>query len=171
MKVRKLLLVFVLIGILTSAMDIVFLRIAFPVILGENSGERNYSARLAYDYLRDHISAEDITQNNPMVVLDRPSGMYGTHQMVISDRTGYGVPSDAFDKLKNEVGVLFTDEHAADWQFVDRLCREHSIDVLIINDTDPVWDSLPILQTQRTALYENAHYALFPCGDYAHNTN
>jgi hypothetical protein len=166
-KTKKLLLAFVSIGILTSAMDIVFLRIAFPVILGEDTGRRSYAARLAYDYLRDHIPADIITQNNPLDVADRPSGLYGTHQMVVSDRTAYGVPADAFEKLTNEVGVLFTNGNASNWQVTDRLCQQYSIDVLIFKDTDPVWDNLTVLKKQRPALYENTHYAILACGDYA----
>jgi hypothetical protein len=168
-KVRRLLLALVSIGLLTTTMDAVILRTAWPVLMGKVEGQRSYSARLAYDYLRDHIPAEVITQNNPLVVMDRPSGMYGVHQMVVSDHTAYGIPLDAFNKLKNEVGVLFTDQHVPDWQSTDRICKDYSIGVLIINDTDPVWDSLAMLKKQRTALYENAHYALFACGGYARN--
>ena len=87
---------------------------------GTEIGQRSYSAHLAYDYLRDHIPADVITQNNPLTVLDRPSGLYGTHQMVISDRTAYGVPLDVFEKLADEVGVLFTNENVTNWQLTDQ---------------------------------------------------
>ncbi len=168
-KTRNLLLVLVSIGILTSTMDVVSLRIGYPVILGEEAGKRSYSAHLAYDYLRDNIPADVITQNNPLDVADRPSGLYGTHQMVISDRTAFGFPLDVFGKLTDEIGVLFTNENITDWQLTDRICREHSIDVLTIKDTDPVWSSLAVLKAQRPALYENAHYAVFACGNYSQN--
>jgi hypothetical protein len=148
-------------------MDVVSLRIGYPVILGEEAGKRSYSAHLAYDYLRDHIPANVITQNNPLDVADRPSGLYGMHQMVISDRTAYGFPLDVFEKLTDAVGVLFTNENVTNWQMTDKLCRQYLIDVLIIKDTDPVWNSLAILKTQRPPLYENTHYILFACGDYA----
>ena len=59
-------------------------------------------------------------------------------------------------KLEDEVKILFTNENVTDWQLTDRICREHSIDVLIIKDTDPIWSSLARLKTQRPALYENA---------------
>jgi hypothetical protein len=89
--------------------------------------------------------------------------------MVISDRTAYGFSLDVFEKLTDEIGVLFTNKNITNWQLTDRICREHSIDILIIKDTDPVWSSLAILRTQRPALYENTYYALFACGDYAQN--
>jgi hypothetical protein len=168
-KVRRLLVALVSIGLLTSIMDAVILRSAWPVLMGKEEGQRSYSAHLAYDYLRDNVPAGVITQNNPLDVMDRPSGLYGTHQMVVADRTGYGVPLDGFQELRNEVGVLFTNGHATNWQLTDRICQEHSIDVLIIKDTDPIWSSLAVLKAQRPPLYENGYYALFACGDYAQN--
>jgi len=88
---------------------------------------------------------------------------------VISDITAYGVPLNAYYKLVDEVGALFTNENTTNWQLADRICREHLIDVLIINDSDPLWSSLATLKAQRPALYENTHYAIFACGNYAHN--
>jgi hypothetical protein len=164
---KNTLLTLISIGILTSTMDVILLRIGFPVILGETVCKQSYSARLAYDYLRDHIPAGVIAQNNPLDSFDRPSGLYGTHQMVISDRTAYGVPLDVFEKLADGVGVLFTKKNITNWQMTDRLCQQYSIDLLIIKDTDPIWSSLTILKAQRPPLYENTHYALFACGDYA----
>jgi hypothetical protein len=166
-KTRKLLLGLISIGILTSTLDIVSLRIGYPLILGKETGRQSYAARLAYDYLRDRVPADIITQNNPLEVADRPSGLYGTHQMVASDRTAYGSPMGIFEKLTNEIGVLFTDKNLTDWQLTDTLCQQYSIDILIFKDTDPIWSSLAILKTQRPALYENSHYAIFACGDYA----
>jgi hypothetical protein len=139
------------------------------MMTGEEATQRYYSARLAYEYLRDHTPNNVITQNNPIGVLnpDRPSGLYGTNQMVISDRTAYGIPEDKYSELVDQVEVLFTYKNETDWQFIDDICREHSIGVLIINDTDPIWYRLAALRDQRPALYENTHYALFACGDYA----
>ena len=92
--------------------------------------------------MRDHIPEDIITQNNPLNSVDRPSGLYGTHQMVIADRTAYGVPLDALYKYVNEIGALFTARNIPNWQFVDHICQRYSIDLLIVNDADPIWDSL-----------------------------
>ena len=165
-KNRNLLLVFLSIGILTSVMDAVLLRTAWPVMTGVDVTRKYYSARLAYGYLRDNIPADAITQNNPLNYVDRPSGLYGTHQMVIADRTSYGVPLDVFYKLADEVGKLFTNNNITDWKLTDSICQEYSIDILIIEDTDPIWDNITALKTQRQPLYENTHYAIFACGDY-----
>jgi len=168
-KISRFLRMLITVGILTTIMNAVFLRIYQPVLARPAIGQRDYSARRAYDYLRDHVSTDVIAQNNPTNFYDGPSGLYGTHQMVISDLTAYGVPLDGFYKLVNEVGVLFTTENMTNWQLTDRICQEHSIDVLIIKDSDPLWSSLAILKAQRPALYENTHYAIFACGNYAQN--
>ena len=75
------------IGVLTSALEAVNLRawsilvdrnmVGFPNDLSPdtNLGERTYSARLAYDFIHDHIPEEMIIQNNPLTVLDRPGGL------------------------------------------------------------------------------------------------
>ncbi|MCJ7434922.1 MAG: hypothetical protein MUO77_15680, partial [Anaerolineales bacterium] len=165
-KTRTFLRVLIAIGILTSTLDILSIRLAWPVQAGQTIGQRSYSARLTYDYLRDHIPANVITQNNPTDILERPSGLYGTHQMVISDRTAYGVPADVFQKVVNEIKVLFINRNVTNWQLIDKLCQQYSIDVLIIKDTDPIWSSLATLKKQRPALYENVHYDLFACGNY-----
>ena len=164
-KTKRLIFVFMMIGSLTSVMDAVLLRTAWPMMTGVETTRKYYSARLAYDYLRDHVPSDIITQNNPLNYVDRPSGLYGTHQMVISDRTAYGVPFDQFNTLVDEVGVLFTAKNPSDWQLVDDICRTHSIDLLIFENTDPIWASIPFLETQRTPLYQNPSYALFACGD------
>lgn len=164
-KNRNLLLVFLSIGILTSVMDSVLLRTAWPVMTGVEVTRKYYSARLTYDYLRENIPANVITQNNPLNYIDRPSGLYGTHQMVIADRTSYGVPLDVFNKLVDEVSPIFINRNVNNWQFIDRVCRKHSIEILILENSDPIWESFAILRGQRLALYENAHYALFACGD------
>jgi len=168
-----------IIGFLTTALEITSLRtwtmlidmsvVGFPNELSVDTslGKRTYSARLAYDYLRDLLPAYVITQNNPLETLDRPAGLYGTHQMVIADRTAYGIPADVFNNLVKEVGAIFINRNITSWQSIDKLCQRHSIDVLIIKDTDLVWGAMRVLKTQRAPLYENTYYAIFTCGNYS----
>ena len=133
---------------------------------GKVETQRYYSARLAFDYLRGHLPAQAITQNNPQNFLDRGAGLYGSRQMVVADRTALGIQKADFEGLVVKVGNMFRNIHTLDWQPIDAICQEYSIDTLIIQDTDPVWWNLPILKLQRSALYENAHYALFACGRF-----
>jgi hypothetical protein len=164
-KNRKLILVFMVIGILTTSADAALLRFAWPIMTGPETPRQYYSARLSYDYLRENIPVDAITQNNPLNFIDRPSGLYGAHQMIISDRTAYGVPKDEFEAWTEKVAPLFNSEDMEDWQILDRICDEYFIDILIYSDIDPVWNILPVLKNQREPLYENQHYALFTCGE------
>ncbi len=166
-KQKNLALTLIVIGVLTSSVDAIFLRVTWPLRVGEEEGRQGYSARLTYDFLRDHVPADVITQNNPLALVDRPSGLYGTHQMVISDRTIYGVSITTYNKLAGELGFLFTSENFTGWKSIDDACQKYSIDILIFNITDPVWNSFSLLKTQRPVLYENDHYSLFACGNYA----
>jgi hypothetical protein len=129
-----------------------------------NLGKRTYDARLAYEYIRDHTPQNIIIQNNPIVHIDRPSGLYGTRQMVIADRTAYGVPAEIFKQMSTAIGGIFELENVQNWAPIDTACRQYSIQALVINDTDPVWSSLSKLSKQRTPLYVNQHYAVISCG-------
>ena len=166
-KQKNLALTLIVIGVLTTSVDALFLRVTWPLRVGAEEGRLGYSARQAYDFLRDHVPADVITQSNPLILADRPGGLYGTHQMAISDRTIYGVSMATFSKFVNELEFLFTSDNFTDWAIIDNACRKYSIDLLIFNSTDPVWASLPTLKMQRSALYENTNYALFACGNYA----
>lgn len=162
-KRKNLALTLLLLGVLTSSVDALFLRVTWPLRVGVEEGRRGYSARLAYDFIRDHIPADAITQNNPLNFVDRPSGLYGTHQMVIADRTIYGVPVTIYDQFVEKIKFLFT-EDLTHWDIIDTACQKYSIDLLIFSDLDPAWQSLTALKLQRPPVYKNDYYALFTCG-------
>jgi len=130
-----------------------------------NLGERTYDARLAYEYIRDHTPQNIIIQNNPTTFIDRPSGLYGTRQMVIADRTAYGVPTEVFKEMSTSIGRIFQLEDVHNWSSIDQICNQYSIQAIVINDTDPLWSSLPSLRDLRTPIYINGHYAVFTCSN------
>ena len=171
--------ILVTLGILTSLLDMFILRtwapltdiqvIGFPNELSPDTqlGQRTYAARLAFNYIRDHLPKDIIVQDNSLTVLDRPSGLYGTRQMVISEHAAYGVPNDQYESLKDQISGIFLNTDLQTWKPVDRICLDRSIDVLIVKDTDPFWHNLAYLSTQRSPLFQNKYYALFACGGYA----
>jgi hypothetical protein len=165
--IRKYLITMLVLGILTSTLDLMSLRLAWPLKVGSEVGRDNFSARLAFEYLRDFLPATAITQGNPLDFLDRPAGLYGTHQMVVSDRTTYGVPLDQYQALAREIAEIFTQTDVANWDSIDQICKHYNIDVLIFHDSDPIWAGVELLSTQRRALYSNIDYRIFSCGDQA----
>jgi hypothetical protein len=176
-RINDLLTILLTVGLLTTALEATATR--FWTILVDtgvtgvpnelspdtNLGERTYDARRAYEYIRDHTPQNMIIQNNPITILDRPSGLYGTRQMVIADRTAYGIPAEIFKKMSNSVGRIFLADNATNWSLIDQICRQYSIQAIVVNDTDPLWSSLRILTEQRTPIYLNRHYTVFPCGN------
>lgn len=173
---RNLLVVLFTIGVLTTALDMCVLRtwtilidlniVGFPNDLSPDMhlGERTYDARLAYDFVRDKLPINVIVQPNPSVVLDRPSGLYGTRQIAISDHTEYGISPMEFLKRVDQISQIFLEKNPASWSKIDHECSQNFINILIVNDTDPLWYDFANLKLQRAPLYENSRYALFECG-------
>jgi len=162
-------------GLITSGLEAVSLRMwamlidmnvtkfPNPISLDNHLGERTYYARLAYTYINENTLPETVVQNNPLDQFDRPSGLYGSRQMVISDRTIYGVSLAVYEKLAQDVGSIFI-RKSATWENIDVKCDQYKIDILVFKDTDKVWESLPDLKTVRLPIYENPYYALYACG-------
>jgi hypothetical protein len=178
MKQGRLLSQLLVIGMLTSLVSLLLLRTwpilidlgiaGVPVALSPDMqlGKRTFAARQAYEFIRDSQPADIVVQYNPTVPIDRPSGLYGTRQMVVSDHSSYGVALTTFKVLQHDVGEIFQNVDN-DWAAIDRNCEKHYIDEIILSDLDPVWRNLPILVQQRKPLYRNNYYALLPCGDFA----
>jgi len=169
---------FLIIGLMTTFLEavatrtwpmLVDLNIAgFPNDLSSdtNLGNRTYAGKLAYEFIDRHIGNDIVIQNNPYSVQDRPSGLYSTGQMAISDRTDYGVPSSVFQSMQKDIGIIFKQSYS-NWDGIDQICKKHSIDVIVVNDTDQLWESLNVLKTFRAPLYWNSYYEVFACGDYS----
>ena len=176
-RINDLLTFLIIVGILTTALEASATR--FWTILVDtgvagvpnelssdtNLGERTYSARLAYEYIRDNTPQNIIIQNNPTDFLDRPSGLYGTRQMIIADRTAYGVPAEVFKEMSTSIGRIFLLKNARNWDPIDKLCQQYSIQAIVIKDSDTLWSSLPVLRQQRPPLYINQYYAVFNCSE------
>ena len=180
LKLRRLLIIFLVIGVLTSVVDLALLRI-YP-ILGDsyqslqkglvpdaNQGKRHLAGRQTYLYLRDHTPVDIILQYNPEINMDRPSGLYGTRQIVISDHSGYGVPLEDYQTTVDGISPIFTNRNFTSWLPIDRICRSYGIEVIVFVDTDPAWASLVRLETERNPLYQNDYYRVFACGENARN--
>lgn len=178
-RTRAIIALMLITGLLTTAMEVVTVRtwpmlvdlgvVGFPNELSPDTdlGRRTYDARRAYDFVHESVPAALVIQNNPETVLDRPAGLYGMHQMGLADRTAYGLSADQFSALRDEISPAFTGGDSLGWTSVDEICARHGIDVLLYKDTDPIWAYLQVLKTERSPLYENLHYAIFPCGSNA----
>lgn len=178
---RKIFAYLIVIGILTTIFSLFQLR-TWPILIDSgitgvpfmrsniHLGKRSYAARQAYEYIRDNLPEDVIVQYNPLVRIDRPSGLYGSRQMVAADHSAFGVPAETFQALKNEVSMIFQNPNN-DWPSIDQNCQQHHIDVIILNDLDPLWKDLPVLIHQRRPLFRNSYYAVFACGNFANRVS
>ena len=175
-RIGKALQFVLIIGILTTTLEAFYTRMwpilvdwnvaGFPNSLSPdtNFGSRTYDAKLAYEYINTHLPIDAIIQYNPDIYLDRPSGLYGERQIAISDIAAYGIPETTFKIMQSDVATIY--ERDTTWEEIDNKCAEYSIDTLVINDLDPLWNRLPGLEIQRNPVYQNQYYSVIPCGDH-----
>ena len=163
---RNNLVALVALGFATTILDIALLRFGYNFAFGPEVGYRIFSARQTYEVINRTLPEDVIVQYNPAGTINRPSGLYGMRQSAISDRTAYGVPLDEYYNRVEAVSEIFTQKNVQNWDLLDSLCKEHSIDVIVIVEDDPLWASLDLLERLRTSLYKDDHNAAFTCGDY-----
>lgn len=181
LKNEKVLVCLMIIGMMTTLFSMSLLRF-WPMLLDAGMtgvparlspdtrlGRRTYAARQAYAYIRDNLPEDAIVQYDPLKAIDRPSGLYGTRQMAIADHSSYGAPPQGFQTLKAEIAPIFQNA-SNNWPRIDQICGEHALDVIVLNDLDPVWKDLPALSDVRHPLYQNAYYAVFACGGFSGRT-
>jgi hypothetical protein len=172
--------VLLVIGGLTTAYDLAILRLFAP--LGDQQiiptlhdlspdhqlGKRTYAARQAYAFIRDKTPWTAIIQHNPTVVNDRYSGLYGMRQAVVTDHTlyGVGVPEDLYAVMSAAIAALFVPDARGQYADPGQVCRAYSIDILVVKDTDPVWDDPRGWLAQVAPLYANDFFQIMPCASF-----
>jgi hypothetical protein len=163
-----------MVGLLTTITDIVMLRITpFLVDSGSvalpnsfspdaNFGRRTFAARDFYEYLNDNFPVNTVIQVNPTDRVDRTIGLYSNQQSAISVHTAFGIPEQELKDRISSVSAMFA---LTNWFSIDESCKKHFVDIMIINDLDPLWKKLDALETQRAPVYKNQYYAAFQCGE------
>ncbi len=166
--------IFIAIGILTTIVDVMLLRIwpmmvdsgaaIFPNSLSPDTqlGKRTLAARQAYEYVNENTPENAIIEINPANLLDIPVGLYADRQIAISGQTAFGVSLHELETRASMVTKIFSE---TSWETIDQSCKENTINFLVANDLDPLWKNLAILVQQRKPLYQNQYYAIFPCGN------
>jgi hypothetical protein len=164
-KMKYNLVALIAIGVATTMLDITLLRFAYNFAFGSEAGHRIFSARKVYAIISQTQPEDVIVQYNPDGAINRPSGLYGMRQSAISDRTAYGIPLDQYHAKVAAVSEIFKLKNVQNWDSLDALCKVHSIDVIVISETDPLWESLDLLKNERVSLYSDNYYAAFTCGN------
>ena len=152
-------------GVASTLLDVTMLRFGYYFALGPDGGRAIFSARRAYMTINEKLPDSAIVQYNPSGVANRPVGLYGMRQSVISDRTVYGVPLTEYYSKVVEVSEIFNLRNVQSWDVVDALCKKNFIEVIVVVDSDPLWESLDLLGRQRNFIYKDDHYAVLSCGN------
>lgn len=172
-SIRVLMAGLLLLGVMTSIQDVFLLR-AWPILVDTgllnrpnrdtSHGEKTHEARTVYKLIDDLTPAHAIVQSNLGPNIDRPAGLYGTRNSVIAYHTLYGVAPEMSKPLVNEIRNIFSTPNS-NWQNLDTACRHYSVNVLIIKDSDDLWQSRIALKAEREPLFMGKYYSVFYCGD------
>lgn len=179
--IKKWMALTLVIGVATSVLDVALLRFwpalvdvnvaGFPNTLSPDPqlGARTFDSRLAYEFINDELPEDVVIQQNPISDIDRidrPSGLYANRQFAISYNAPFNVPLPILKERSQRISGIFLLEHQNSWDAIDTLCKQYFIDVLIVNEHDPLWKGIPLLAQQRTVLYQNRYYAVLACGEF-----
>jgi hypothetical protein len=169
---------FLMIGLITTISNILLLRtwplaidanLAMPYELSQDThlGERTYAAKQAYRFLDAHVPLGAIIQPDPTIIYDRALGLYGNRQVVISNLTAYGVSANNIAMFTNQIEPIFQAKDVVSWVSINQICQQDHIDILVVNDLDPLWHNLNELAKVHPAFYQNSYYAVLGCGNFS----
>lgn len=152
-------------------------------------GQRVYAVRSIYASLQEHLPASAIIQHNSDIDIERFHTLYGQRQVVFSDRdlgTLYGVSAGSALVPLEEASAAHTarevqkDEPTPRYLVVSdaiaavfagdsmrtaaaQLCRDYSIDALVVKDIDPIWHNPASWVWEETPLLANEFARVFDC--------
>ena len=174
--------VFLLIGLIGTAYQIVMLRI-YPILVDEGKlsssttswldgdrrlGERTYALRSAYDSLRGVLPVDAVVQYNPNAPAFIPHQLYSGHSAAIGlplCGANFGGDISRCTGRMEFVAPLFRRPSQAESAALDSVCNSYGIDVMLVDDSDPVWKQRDSWAWSRKPLLANDHVRAFACGD------
>ena len=134
-------------------------------------GERTYAMRQLYEELQTRTTSDAVYQHNPNTdPEDLFNGSYGDRQVASETMTCgsvFGGNSDECGKRIGRIDSLFEDPGAYSASMIDGVCRELSINILVVKDTDPVWRDRGSWVWNRKPLIANSYVRSFNCGTAA----
>jgi len=172
--------ILLLLGVAGSLYEACMLR-CFPIIsdrfaipkyaflaLDRNLGKRTYAVRQVYETLKRVLPGDAVVQHNPNTNPgDLPYGLYADRQAAAETAqcgVVFGGDTKLCDGVIAQVNRLFQQPLAVDANEVDSVCRQLSIDALIVKDTDNVWADHNDWVWKRDPYIANDYARAFLCG-------
>ncbi len=133
-----------------------------------NLGKRTYALRQAYEALNRKLPQDAIVQHNPNANPgDLFYGFYADHQAAAeTSQCGIVFGSDPAlcAGIIGPINDLFAKPRAVDAGRVDGICKELSIDALVVKDTDKVWADKSSWVWNKQPDLANDYARVFLCG-------
>jgi hypothetical protein len=141
-----------------------------------NLGKRAYALREIYETLRDKLPDHAIVQHNLNVVPgDLFYGLYADRQAAAeTSQCGvvFGGDPALCHGIKSRIDSFFEGSETMGADAVDAACKDLSIDVLIVKDTDKVWGDRESWVWKKQPVLANNYARAFLCGaDVKHDTS
>jgi hypothetical protein len=133
-----------------------------------NLGRRTYAVRELYDQLRNELPQRAIVQHNPKASPgDLFYGLYADRQAAAETSSCGAVLGGDPAPCPNMIGILndvFEKPGAVEANRVDGICRDLSIDALVVKDTDKVWADRNSWVWRKKPHLANDYARVFLCG-------
>jgi hypothetical protein len=136
-----------------------------------NLGARTFALRQLYEELKRRTPVNAVFQHNPdSEPQDNFHSMYADRQLAAetsSCAVVFGGDAGLCQSRIGEIEALFQNPKAFDAAGIDKACRQLSIDVLVVKDTDKVWKDRESWVWHRTPMVANSYGRAFDCGTRA----
>jgi hypothetical protein len=141
----------------------------FDWVYGDQKvGERTYALRSVYERLNKELPPDAIVQYNPYAASFISHEIYSGHGATIGGPNCVSVFGGDLNQCGPRIDAvvpLFWHPNAALSARVDEVCREFGIRVMLVDDTDKVWNSPESWVWTRTPLIANDYVRAFACGN------
>jgi hypothetical protein len=131
-------------------------------------GERTYALRSVYESLGTMLPADAIVQYDPDATSFIPQQLYSGHGAAMGlPQCGVvfgGDVSQCEGRMKSIV-PLFRRPSQAESAGLDFTCREYGINVMVVDDLNPVWRQRDSWVWTRKPILANDYVRAFACGD------
>ena len=172
--------VLLILGALPALYDVTMLRI-YPLLSDDLAipryhwlapdhklGERTYALRQTYERLDALLPRRAIVQQNPNAVpQDLFYGLYADRQTAAEGGmcgTVFGGPPALCPGILRPINALFSSSADLSYAQVEGVCRQLSIDAVVVKDTDPVWSDRNSWVWTAEPAVGDAYARAFLCG-------
>lgn len=138
------------------------------VYFDQKVGERTFALRSVYERLDHLLPAQAILQYNPYAASLIPHQLYSDHNVAIGGPdcvTVFGGDLNTCGPRIKDVVPLYRDPTPALNAHVDDVCRAYGIRVMLVDNSDPVWNHPDSWVWTRSPLISNNYVRAFECGD------